>query len=211
MKWHLEVLRSTQDRALFDLGPTMERMGFYLAGGTAVALHLGHRRSVDLDWFSGESLGDIMKLARALTEGVGFKAGRVAPGTLHGARSGVRLSFLEYFYPNLRKPSFLAEFGCRIASLDDLACMKLSAVAQRGSKKDFVDVYAILLEHRSLPDILKLYQKKYHISDISHLLTGLAYFDDAEEEPMPVMLWRVKWEDVKEAIRKSLREFARSP
>jgi hypothetical protein len=88
--------------------------------------------------------------------------------------------------------------------------MKLSAVAQRGSKKDFVDVYAILLEHRPLPDLLELYQKKYHLSDISHLLIGLAYFDDAEEEPMPVMLWRVKWDEVKESIRKSLREMTRN-
>lgn len=205
MRWHLDVLRPAQRDLLTEFGPDMGRFGFYLAGGTAIALHLGHRRSIDLDWFCGERLGDVMRLAKALDEEMRFRTDEVAPGTLHGTASGVRLSFIEYLYPLIRKPLTIPKFGCGVASLDDLACMKLSAVAQRGSKKDFVDIYALLTKHRPLVDLLDLYVRKYRVSDISHILYGLAYFDDAERERMPSMLWKVKWDDVRDVIDESVK------
>ncbi len=205
MRWHFDVLRPSQRNLLTEFGPSTGRLGFYLAGGTAIALHIGHRRSIDLDWFSGESLGDVMRLAKALNEEMRFRTDEIAPGTLHGTASGVRLSFIEYLYPLLRKPLTIPKFRCGVASLDDLACMKLSAVAQRGSKKDFVDVYALLMKHRPLVDLLDLYSEKYRVSDISHVLYGLAYFDDAERERMPAMLWDVGWDEVRDVIDKSVK------
>ncbi len=79
-----------------------------------------------------------------------------------------------------------------MASLDDLACMKLAAVAQRGSRKDFIDVYTLVKSHKSLPELLSFYQKKYQIENITSVLMGLIYFDDAENEPDPPQ-WKEDW------------------
>jgi len=143
MTWHPEVLALRQQRALAQLGPLLTRLGFYLAEGTAVALYLGHRRSVDLDWFTAERLADPLRLAQELREqGIAFVTRQLAPGTLLGSVRGVRLSLLEYRYPLLAalRPW---QGGSRIAARADLAAMKLAALAQRGAKKDFVDVYAL--------------------------------------------------------------------
>jgi hypothetical protein len=135
VSFHAEVLGKAQEKALRKLAPFMVRREFYLAGGTALALHLGHRRSVDLDWFTGARLDDPMRLAQELRdEGVPFATDFVERGTLYGSVFAVRASALEYRYPLLEPWVLWAEMGCRIASLDDLACMRLSAIAQRGAK-----------------------------------------------------------------------------
>jgi hypothetical protein len=203
---HPEVLSRTQTRILGELGPFLTGRGFYLAGGTAVALHLGHRRSVDLDWFTAELLPDPLDLAQRLRAlPVPFVAERVAPGTLHGSARRVRLSLLEYRY------RFLGSLrpwqrSARLASRKDLAAMKLAAVAQRGAKKDFVDIYALATRSFSLRQMIRWYQEKYAIDDIAHVLYSLAYFDDADRERMPSMLWDVKWPTVKDAIRSWVHE-----
>jgi hypothetical protein len=206
---HQEVLAAAQKRVLRRLGPLMTRKGFYLAGGTAIAVHLGHRRSVDFDWFTGERIGDAMSLARELgDEHVSFTVDQVARGTLHGTVSGVRVSFFEYRYPLLRQTTLWPEYGCLLSSLDDLACMKLSAVAQRGSRKDFVDLYALGLKHRPLAEMLRLYQRKYGIEDVAHVLHGLVYFDDADRDRLPRTYWDADWNRVKKTIQRWVKEFA---
>ena len=82
------------------------------------------------------------------------------------------------------------------------------AIAQRGSKKDFIDVYAMGLAHRPLRDMLRLYRQKYAVGDVGHLLYALAYFDDADAERTPPMLWEVNWRTVKKAIRGWVKEVA---
>jgi nucleotidyltransferase AbiEii toxin of type IV toxin-antitoxin system len=202
MRAHLEVLAPAQRKALKQVASLATRRGFYLGGGTALALYLGHRRSIDFDWFIQEPLGDPMLLAQYIrSQGMDFTTSKVEAGILHGLLSGVRFSFLEYPYPLLNPSVELKDFACSVASLDDLACMKLSALAQRGSKKDFVDIYALALKHRPLPDILGLYKRKYGVEDMSHVLYGLAYFDDADKERMPRMLWKTDWKTIKTAIR----------
>jgi hypothetical protein len=188
----------------------MTRHGFYLAGGTALDLHLGHRRSVDLDWFTSARLDDPMRLAQEVrNEGLPFVTGPVERGTLHGSLFKVRVRFLEYQYPLLAPFVTWSAAGCLIVSQDDLACMKLSAVAQRGAKKDFVDIYSLGRSHRPLEDMLRLYQRKYSVEDISHVLSGLVFFDDGERERMPRMLWSVDWRSIKRAIQEWVQELAR--
>lgn len=182
---------------------------FYLGGGTAVALHLGHRRSLDLDWFTEQPLTDPLGLAQELrSAGIDFRTGAVDRGTLHGTLSRVPCSFFEYRYPLVSSLVFWDECACSVASLDDLACMKLAAVAQRGSKKDFVDVYALGLRHAALPSLLSLYRQKFSIEDIGHVLYGLTYFDDADRERTPRMLWEVDWPTVKVTLQRWAREVA---
>lgn len=210
MKWHPDVLSAVQKKVLRQLGPVMTRWQFYLGGGTALAIHLGHRHSVDFDWLTDERITDSMRLAQNLRdEGIAFVPGQIERGTLHGSVSAVRVSFLEYRYPLLRPLVVWPEFGCQMASLDDLVCMKLSALAQRGSKRDFVDIYALGVEHCSLQDMLRFYQRKYSVEDSAHLLYGLTYFGEADQERMPRMRWDVDWRTVKKTIQGWVKEIAR--
>jgi hypothetical protein len=206
MNWHPEVLTRRQQRVLAQLGSLLQPHGFYLAGGTAVALHLGHRRSVDLDWFTAKRLSKPLHLAQGIREaGVPLVTKSVAPGTLHGSVSGVRVSILEYRYPLIATLRGWPGGG-RIAAANDLAAMKLAALAQRGTRKDFVDVYALGSQGFSLSKMLGFYQKKYAVQDVAHVLYSLAYFQDADRERMPRLLWHVNWRTIKKAIRDWLRD-----
>lgn len=210
MIFHPEVLTAVQRKVLQQLGPITVQRQFYLVGGTVLALRFGHRHSVDLNWFTGERIADPIRLAQDIRdEGVSLLTGQVERGTLHGSVYSVRVSFLEYRYPLLQSLASWPECGCLLASLDDLACMKLSAAAQRGSKKDFMDIYALGLRHKPLQDMLRLYQKKYSIQDIGHVLYGLTYFDEADRERMPRKLWDADWRVIKKAIQGWVREVAR--
>lgn len=192
-----------QKEVLRELGPlATQRYGFRLAGGTALAVYFGHRKSEDFDWFIERPIGDAHRLAREIQDhGLSWTSEHVGRGTLHGRIRGIRVSFLEFRYPLLGEPVPWEDFQTALLSLDDIACMKLSAIAQRGARKDFVDLCALLERHRELPEFLDLYRKKFSMDDIGHLLYSLSYFDDAEREPMPEMLWNVSWNDLKNRLQ----------
>jgi hypothetical protein len=101
------------------------------------------------------------------------------------------------------------ELGCQLASLDDLTAMKLAAVSQRGSRKDFLDIYELGIKHASIERMLELYEQKYAVTDIGHVLLGLSYFDDAEQEPMPIVMQDINWGDVKKTIRSWVKGYDR--
>ena len=210
IKLHSTALSAIQKTVLRKLGPVMTQQQFYLAGGTALAVYFGHRHSVDLDWFTKKQIRDAIRLAQEIhAEDIHLKTVSIEKGTLYGTVSGVKVGFLEYRYPLLRPLVPWPEVGCLIASMQDIACMKLSAIAQRGSRKDFVDIYALGLKHISLKQMLQLYQEKFAVQDIAHVLYGLAYFDDADKERMPRMLWDIDWKTIKKVIQGWVREAAR--
>ena len=207
---HLEVLSTAQKTVLKKLGPLMKQWHFYLGGGTAIAIYLGHRHSVDLDWFTEKGIGDPMRLAQDIrNQGITFVTGQIERGTLHGTISGIRVSFLEYRYPLLKPLVFKPQFTSQIASLEDLACMKLSAIAQRGSKKDFVDLYALGMKDIPLKNMVRFYKQKYSVEDVAHVIYGLSYFDDADKERMPKMFWNTGWRTIKNTIQGWVREIGR--
>lgn len=188
----------------------MKQWQFYLGGGTALAIYFGHQHSVDLDWFTEKRITDPLHLAQDIRDkGIPFVTGQVERGTLHGTISGIRVSFLEYRYQLLKPLTSWPQFICQIASLEDLACMKLSAIAQRGSKKDFVDIYSLVLKYIPLKDMFRHYQQKYSVEDIAHALYGLSYFDDADKERMPKMFWEIEWRTIKKTIQGWVREIGR--
>jgi hypothetical protein len=202
MKFHEEILGARQRKVLQETAAGLRGQDFYLGGGTALALWLGHRRSVDFDWFTSAPFADPLALARDLrATGLPFRTESVARATLDGRCRGVRLSFFAYPYKLLESPRRWPKYGCRLASLDDLAAMKLTAIAQRGGKKDFIDIYALAVRHRSLGDLLRLYQRKFQVQSLSHLLASLVFFDDADRERMPSLLWRLRWATIKKALR----------
>jgi hypothetical protein len=164
---------------------------------------------VDLDWFSAERIDDPARLARDIqASGIGMLPREISRGTLHATVSGVRVSFLEYPYPLLQPAVTWPDYQCLVASLDDLACMKLSALVQRGAKRDFIDLYALGREHKPLAELVGLYGRKYGIEDTSNVLYALAYFDDADRERLPRMRWDVDWRTVKGTIQEWVRDLA---
>jgi hypothetical protein len=210
MSFHPEVMPVTQQEMLRRLGPLAAERGFYLAGGTAIAVQIGHRRSLDLDWFTIGEIVEPMRLATELRRsGIPFEVADIQKGTLHGAANSVKLSFLEYRYPELVEPVEWVAYQCRLAGLEDLACMKLSAIGDRGARKDFIDIYALGRERFALGQMLEFYQRKYETGDLGHTLFALTYFDDAEEEDTPEMLWEVEWDEVRHTIEGWVRDYVR--
>ncbi|WP_437326091.1 nucleotidyl transferase AbiEii/AbiGii toxin family protein [Sorangium sp. So ce381] len=208
MKLHRGILTAAQRKALDLLGPPATSRGLYLGGGTALALRLGHRSSIDFDWFSDAQLGDPLLLAEKLRiAGVPFATSMIAEGTLYGTVAGVQTSFLQYPYKRLRGLGKAREFS--IASLDDLASMKLSAIVDRGSKKDFVDVFALCTKHRPLHELIGLYQQRFQTADVGHVLVALSYFDDAERTRMPRMYWDIDWKTIRRSVESWIRDAAR--
>lgn len=194
---HPEILDGPQKSLLAQLERGGIPSAVYLAGGTGLALHLGHRRSVDLDFFSSEvfEAEELLTVLRQIGE---FQVRRNDPGTLTARVEGIEVSFIRYLYPMLDSPT-KPEFAPPIAGLRDIACMKLSAIMGRGSRRDFVDLYAVCRQGHGLGEVFGWFQQKYHgiTYDLYHLARSLVYFLDAEEERMPVMLWPCRWDEVK--------------
>lgn len=169
--------------------------GFYLAGGTGLALQIGHRISGDLDFFRAEAFEPQILKDRLAATGR-FTIVSEAEGTIHGVLADTKVSFLRYVYPLLFPTRQLA--GVEIADPRDIALMKITAISSRGSKKDFVDLYFICQEY-PLDLLLNLFKEKYKSIDYSmyHILRSLAFFDDADHEPDPLMLKPWDWQAIK--------------
>ena len=199
-----EIMPERQLRLYKKLKKEKWLKDFYLAGGTALALQIGHRRSVDFGFFfQGDFENRVIR--EKLLKIDRFEPLEEAENTLHGVLDEVNISFLGYNYPILEQ--FIPDHEIRIASIEDIACMKLSAIASRGDKKDFIDMY-FLLQEFSLAQLFQFYQKKYRIENYEYmLLKSLVYFEDADSDPMPLMLMPVNWEQVKKFLIDQVKKF----
>lgn len=203
-----KVLSKTTKSNLALLGKLPEIKPFYLAGGTAAALQLGHRVSLDLDFYTPKSF-DNRLLTRALSQKGKLEVWQRLRNTLTGTLNGGQLSFFKYPYPLLFKTKdFL---GVRVADIKDIACMKVDAVGSRGIKRDFVDLYEICQQVLPLEEIFKLFAKKYAGVNYSlfHLLRSLTYFVEAEKSEMPKMLKKVSWEEIKRFFESEVKKISR--
>ncbi|MEK7858064.1 MAG: nucleotidyl transferase AbiEii/AbiGii toxin family protein [Elusimicrobiota bacterium] len=197
MKWHEEVLDEAGHAAAARLGAATR--DFYLAGGTALALRLGHRVSLDLDLFSAKNAlgaGQRRTLLEDLKATGPLKIKEEKDGTCHLDLGGTSVSLFHYDYPILGTSQSWR--GLEAASLEDIAAMKLSAVLGRGSKKDFIDLYE-LCRRLGLDRVMTTAGRKFprHADFPLQAARALLYFDDAQKEPMPRMLGPGSWEDVK--------------
>jgi predicted nucleotidyltransferase component of viral defense system len=177
---------------------------FVLVGGTALSLQIGHRKSIDLDFFTISDF-DSNVLIDYLAPKYNLTVRHQTAQTLIGLIDGVKVDFIRFRYPFIR-PMISLE-GIRMLSVEDIAPMKLDAIVGRGKKKDFYDLY-FLLQQYSLKDLLALYTEKYkHQSDF-HVIRSLAYFEDAESDPDPLVFdTNLSWDSVKNAITKAIECF----
>lgn len=202
---HEDVLDESQRAALSALKPAAER-GFYLAGGTGLCLHLAHRRSVDLDLFRTEPF-DADDVARELGgRGVELRDLKSARATIHAQVLGVRTSLLAFPYPTLEPPSPTAE-GVPVASVRDIAAMKIEAIASRGARKDFYDLYFICRAGLPLEGALEAFRARFASAspDVYHRLRALTFFDDAERDPESLLLQPAAWQDVRKFFESEAR------
>lgn len=193
---YLETVESSTLELLKKLQrlPVLEQTR--LVGGTALALQLGHRKSIDLDFF-----GTVDCEAEYLRESIAGMASltilKESPHIHIYIVDGIKVDIVNYKYPWL--DDVVLEQGLRLASVSDIAAMKITAIIGRGTKKDFIDI-AFLLHHFSLEEILHFYAAKYNDSSVFMAMKSLAYFDDAETDPMPDMFVNQSWQQVKAYI-----------
>ncbi|WMN11297.1 nucleotidyl transferase AbiEii/AbiGii toxin family protein [Marivirga salinae] len=185
----LDLLKSlTSENLLTD---------FFLVGGTALALQIGHRKSIDLDFFSSTAF-DSNQIQNLLINKYQFQIDYQAENTILGYINDVKIDFISHQYPQLAKIENIE--GLRLANIKDIGAMKLNAICNRGSKKDFVDIF-LLMDTFSLGELILFYQKKYNQTNSIMVLKSILFFDDAELEPEPIYLSKqIVWEDIKEKI-----------
>lgn len=174
-----------------------------LVGGTSLSLQLGHRNSIDIDLFGHFDLDDFA-LTKLLSQfdNVQFLSGSKSIKIF--LINGVKVDIVNYPYEWLDEA--IVENNIRLASQKDIAAMKIAAITQRGSKKDFIDLY-FLLQTYSLQDVFSFYEMKITDCNTWLALRSLAYFGDAENQPMPKMFKDISWETVKKTIQKAIAAF----
>lgn len=184
----LELLKKIQSLEMFK--------DARLVGGTALALQIGHRKSVDLDFFGGvdASLQEITLELSTFASVSPLSESRMMRFLIV---DGVKVDIVNYPYSWIDEP--VIEDGVTLAGIKDIAAMKLSAITNRGTRKDFVDFY-FLLKLFSFEELINLYVQKYSVAQLFTALKSLTYFDDAEQDPMPLMMSSLEWEDAKSQI-----------
>jgi len=176
----------------------------YLGGGTALALQIGHRISYDLDFFTNKKFSAQVFL-KEISQIKSYQHERVSWGTILGKLGDIKFSIFYYPYPLLEKTTKFK--NTNIASVADITAMKIAAVSERGTKRDFIDLYFIL-QKITLQEALDFYDRKYQklSSNLIHIKKSLVYFEDAEKDPMPKMLVSVSWLEVKNFFRREVRK-----
>ena len=189
-----------QRRALDRLKSVRGIERFYLAGGTAIAVHLRHRTSIDLDLFSLAADVDLAVIAESIRVAVAdVQVLGMTDAALRIRIAGVPVDIVRYPYAPLEAPAPGPE-AFPMAGLRDLATMKLSAISRRGLWRDFWDLQAIAQAGVSLGEAASAYVERYGVgkADLYHVLRALTYFEDAEKDPvLPRGLTPARWERIK--------------
>lgn len=210
--FHRNAITPGCTRALEFLKGEVIIQGYYLAGGTALALQIGHRISTDLDWFSTDHLlkgaeRDAFRTTLA-TSGSDFAVIGEQDGQLFTYLLGADVSFIHQPHHLLEETADLD--GLPLASPTDIGLMKLAAINSRGTRRDFVDIYC-LRDLAPLTRLIELAEIKYadRPTFLDITVRALAYFEEAEQQPMPQMLTRVKWSDARRYCEEGARWLVR--
>lgn len=179
---------------------------FFLVGGTALALQLGHRVSIDLDLFTVSDF-DQDELLVSLKKEFDVIVRVTSPSIFITEINNVKVDFVRFRYDFLFP---ISVDGIRMLDIRDIAPMKLDAVTKRGGKKDFYDIY-FLLQKMPLQEILDLYLTKFQHSTLFHVIKSLTYFDDAEAQGDPIVFDETTtWQKVKKMLEKEVKRLYNS-
>lgn len=204
---HFAALPSATKKAMDFLSEQkwLKNTNWYLAGGTALALQVGQRRSVDLDFFTTDSGFKSESILRHFLNNANWKTSFEEPNTIFGELFKAKISFIAYpfFAP---ENDFLKYGSIKILHKTDVAVMKIIAISQRGRKRDFFDLYWCAKNIEPLIGILKKLKKQYPsvAHDYHHILKSLVYFADAEGDPDPEIYFKANWKEVKTFFRKEV-------
>lgn len=196
---HWETVSSNMRELLVWIGRQAFGTRFYLAGGTALALRIGHRHSADMDFFS--ETDEVHAYARQeLIHSFSARRAQIienVDGNLLLLVNGLHVGFFSYGYPLLEPVQTIENVG--LASLLDIGLMKLDAVIGRGSRKDFYDLY-IISQQIPLPELLSAGERKYtQVRDFPLMaIEGLLQFDNANRDLQPEMLVDLSWDNVRQ-------------
>lgn len=190
--------------------PIFSSEDWYLAGGTALALQVGHRQSVDLDFFTRRSEFDEKKIEETLSVQGKWITTSISKGTLYGEFFGGKISFISYPFFKPAKPMLI--FGnISLLTLPDIAVMKIIAISQRGKKRDFFDVFWLCQNAVSLNDIILNVNRQYTVrQNLTHILKSLMYFEDADSDPDPIISFKANWKDVKNFFSKEIPDITKN-
>ena len=197
---HKETVTRGTLELLIKLMSDKELKDFSLVGGTAMALYIGHRVSIDLDLFSWSSFNS-SALEKYLSDQYGFKGDFIEKNTLNGTIDGIKIDCITHDYPQV-EPLFNSKDGIRMYSIKDIAAMKLSAIADNGTRlKDFIDI-ACLSTRLTLAEMVSAYQKKYVNANPIRPIRGLTYFEDVVfNEPIQMINGSYKWDKIEQRLR----------
>jgi len=181
---------------------------WYLAGGTALALQSGHRRSYDLDFFTKNKIFDEKKVEKILNDEGKWITNAISKGTVYGIFSGTKISLISY--PYFKPAEKMHKFGTvSLLTPPDIAVMKIIAISQRGKKRDFFDLYWICQNVESLHNSILKVNKQYSVrQNLTHILKSLVYFTDAESDPEPEIYFKVSWQEIKKFFKKEIPAIA---
>lgn len=199
VEWQVDLVPSATRRALDYLVKQqwLKRSHWYLAGGTALALQMGHRQSLDLDFFTQQTNFYEEKIIAKFPQKV-WVTTALREGTVYGELLGAKISFIAYPFFVPRQP--YKWYGqIRVLSEKDISVMKIVAISQRGTKRDFVDLYWYCKNRESLEEVLSRLSDQYPqiAHNYHHILKSLTYFADAEADPMPKIFFRASWKEIK--------------
>ena len=191
----LELLKKIQSLEIF----TDTR----LVGGTALALQIGHRKSIDLDFFGNVS-ASLEEIVLEFSEFANANPLSSSKTMRFLIVDGVKVDIVNYSYNWIDKP--VIENGIILAGIKDISAMKLSAITNRGTKKDFIDLY-FLLKRFSFNELIDFYLEKYSDAQLFTVLKSLTYFEDAEADPLPVMVDSISWDEAKASIVMAVNQY----
>lgn len=204
------LYKETVDRSTLELLTQLQQKdylkGFYLVGGTALALKMGHRKSVDLDLFSNFNF-DAGQMLENLSADFNYQLFFSANNTLKGSINSVQVDILAHRYPLISEPTTFDDVA--MLSVEDIIAMKLNAISVSGQRaKDFIDIYYLLDEY-SVAEMIAFYKRKYSNYNEVNVLKSLTWFDDVELSDWPITLKipKLKWENVKKRILEKTSNF----
>src|SRR3989344_2857040 len=196
INWHYETLPRETKKALdfLSLEKWLKNSKWYLAGGTALAIQTGNRKSLDLDFFTTKKDFEEKKLIAHFTNNKDWVTEVEEKNTIYGKLLGAKVSFIAYpfFIP---KQKMLLHGEIEVMNPTDIGVMKITAVSQRGRKRDFFDLYWCAHNIESLENIIRRLPEQYPTvaHNYHHILKALVYFADAESDPEPEIYFNVTW------------------